>query len=203
MRTPNPARFRPTSLMAVVLTACISLLAACSQIHIDSFQDPVVEFAPLATWAWSPDAGKGPFDIDFPDPRFAESIRNGIADGLSKKGYRQADPAQADFFASYHVVRKSEQSYAPVNETSRVADGWFSQSDDQVSTTADSGGTWAEEFHTGELMVDIRLTSNNIMAWRGKATSEIVYVNPNERSLSRIKRAVSRVMDTFPERPDS
>lgn len=201
MRTLNLARFRPTSLRAVILTVGVSALTACSQIHIDSFQDPAVEFAPLAAWAWSPDAGEGPFDIDFPDPRFAESIRGGIADGLSKKGYRQADPAQADFLVAYHVVQRSEESYAPVNETSRVADGWFSQSDDQVSTTADSGGTWAEEFHTGELMVDIRLTSNKIMAWRGKATTEIIYVNPGERSLSRIKRAVRRVMDTFPERP--
>lgn len=175
-------------------------LGACASIHVESFEDPAVDVGSLSAWAWSPDAGKGPFDIEFSDPAYEAAIREGIASGLSTRGYTVSDTASADFLVSYHAIRKGREGYAPVNDTSDVPENWYSQSDDQVSTTADTGGSWTAEYDQAELIVDIMLQSEKIMAWRGKATTEIIYTRPNRRQLGRLKKAVRRVMNEFPER---
>ena len=185
---------------ALLASALSVLVAACATIHVESFEDPAVDVGGLDSWAWSPDAGKGPFDIEFSDSMYEDAIRDGIAAGLSGNGYTESDTASADFLVSYHAIRRGTEGYAPVNDTSDVPGTWYSQADDQVSTTADSGGSWAAEFDQAELMVDIMLQSEKIMAWRGKATTEIIYTKPNRRQLSRLKKAVRRVMQEFPEK---
>jgi hypothetical protein len=184
-----------------LLASGLSLwLAACASIRVESFEDPAVDVGTLGAWAWSPDAGQGPLDIEFSDPAYEAAIRDGIAAGLSAKGYTATDTASADFLVSYHAMRKGREGYVPVNDTSDVPENWYSQADDQVSTTADPGGSWAAEYDQAELIVDIMLRSQKIMAWRGKAVTEVIYTKPSRRQLGRLKKAVRRVMEEFPEK---
>lgn len=175
------------------LIPCLALaLAACSQFHVRSRQDPAVAFGSLRTFAWLPKHEAAPADQDVQDRSFDRRIRAAVDRQLREKGYEPATDGDPDFLLNYRV--------ASTPSTSMRGDpslgGW--------------GGWWigwpgwegfsTEGYDEGALFIAALDPETRHLIWVGVAQARLLPHVSYERTLDRIDDAVEHILESFPRR---
>ncbi len=98
-----------TRVASMVLFAAATLLATgCgSDLTVQTHRDPSIRIPAKATYAWDPTplTPKHPAELDprANNPTIHGRVKRAIETVLASKGFRQVDPATADFLVQYRV----------------------------------------------------------------------------------------------------
>jgi hypothetical protein len=200
---PRP-RARPRSCAAASLAVCAAaavLAAACSTLRVEVDRDSTVTIPPGATWAWGPEPmPKRPDELD---PRVNNSIIHGrvqraVEAVLAEKGFRRADPAQADFLVEYRVgVRDRSETVTQTIGTPPVpvaygpwGPGWaWGYYGPPMVTTRQI------QYTEGALMIDIVQRSTGKLAFRATGIDSITREDGSDEA---VREVVTKLLRDVP-----
>ena len=169
---------RLTVRLLLLLSAAALACSSTGNAPAQASYDHSVNFSTLKTFGWpeNPEQENAPGGA-IVDARFVyEHVQSDVSDTLTKKGFRNAGGAAADFYVEYHtrmagILEKDKYgvySWAPVA---------------------------AQYYREGTLVLDIRDSTKKLI-WRGWAT-RLLGTNP-EGIARNISKSVSEILASFP-----
>lgn len=194
----------PAAGLGLAAAALLLLTAACSTLRVDVDRDPTVPIPAGATWAWGPEpAPKQPDELD---PRVNNSIIHGrvqhaVEAVLAQKGFRQTDPARADFLVEYRVgVRDRRETVSQVvgpppgpigyGPYGPWGAGWaWGYYGPPVVTTREI------RYTEGALLIDLIQRSTGRLAFRATGTDSITREDGSEEA---VREVVTRLLRDLP-----
>lgn len=173
----------------IVLTVAFILSVSCSPISFQSDYNPDADYTKLKTFKFYKDE-KVSGDALAGRPMLRDKIRNAIRDALKKKGYTE-DKNNPDFLIVLFGVMKGKlktsgwgyyQWYNPWWGTSAYSDREIDVS----------------HYEQGSLVIDIVLTKNKELIWRGIADG-LTKQNLSPQELDEaVEYIVNKILNDFP-----
>jgi hypothetical protein len=145
--------------------------------EVETHFDKSVDFSAFHTYAWS----KG---NDASDPKAHKTIIAEIETRMTALGYKQAPPASADVFLTYHVVRGSEVDLKKLDQLQKT----------ETQEKATAGATRV----LGRLAVVLSRPSTRATLWSA-GTRRRLSEDPAKWNED-LNRAVTSLFETYPGR---
>lgn len=168
-------------LLSTALFLCGGL-SACSSISVTNDYDTTVNFAKFKTWSWLPEAGAPGSNAEGVVSLSGARIREAVEGDLIARGYPMV-ASGGSFLVAFHTViqERLEAGAEPYGY------GW---------RTGYGGAPLV--YDEGSLMVDFVDPKTKSMIWRGVASAVVDASDSAEKRESRIREAVSKLLDQFP-----
>jgi len=181
----------------VALVPLLLCLGCASNIEVrGGGHDPHYDFTKVRTYAWTPRETLGDPRID--EALLEERVHEAVDQELAGKGFRLAEPAQADVLVGYRAVLGRSRRQGPGAGTTEYAGIW---TDDYTPRDATGGSSTVDRMvYEGTLVLRIQDRASGHLVWEATAETDI---NPrrsseSERREEKIRRAIRAMLGTFP-----
>ena len=169
-----------------LLAAAAALgLTACSGISTNTDWDDSFDFGTLSTYAWMDQGLEGGVS-----EIMLRRLNMAVDDHLAASGFTKADRTVADFLVAYHVGAQDREQY---DTYGYGAGGWWDGYWGGGMTT-----TTVHTYTEGTLILDFIDRASNELFWRGSASATIDQMDPPDKRIERIRKAVDKLMKDFP-----
>jgi hypothetical protein len=182
-----------TSKFAILaaLTLPLLILCGCSTVSVTTDHDPSAPFASYRSYALEPPAKVPPLA-----PSEDSALRSTLRNELAARGIREvAANEKPDLAVVPHISlqqRYSVQQYTQWGYAPGMWPYWGGFYGGWVGMPVTTINTYTE----GTLVLDFVDTSKQSLVFRG--TGRATVSNNNERNASRIREAVTKIVDRFP-----
>jgi hypothetical protein len=174
----------------LALGLALTLAAGCSDIHVETSQDPSANFGAVKTWSWYEMVSDQPADPTIPELS-RRRIKNCIQTELEARGYKWAPADQADILIKWLALTGGPVDMNPIGFR-------FGESDAPPPPDTGSSVTVSE----GSLVIDVIWNKPpRKIIWRGSAEGTVSRGVPDEVRQARIEEAVGKTLHSFPSRP--
>jgi Domain of unknown function (DUF4136) len=198
---PNRPLLPPGRVAAIRLglaAAVLLVTSGCSSLRVEVDRDSTVPIPAGATWAWGPEPT--PKRSDELDPRVNNSIIHGrvqraVETVLAEKGFRQTDPARADFLVEYRVAVRDRREMVTQTVGSPVpygfgGPGWaWGYYGPPVVTTREI------RYTEGALLIDLVQQATGKLAFRAIGRES---VTRDDGSAEAVHEVVTRLLRDLP-----
>ena len=190
----------PRTLLVFV---CLSLFSGCSTTQPSKIEtgSKLIKDAKLAgrtTFRFLPNRVMEAAEAVSNAPYWYSQIGTAIAQGLSRKGYRQVGDAKADLLVAYHLVLKRTQAVTMLSNYSGydLSRSEIAQADLAKFTDPKKPG----EAPVGLLIIDIIDPTHRQLLWRGWAKTNLTGDRDPNRLSELITDVVARTLANFPSK---
>jgi hypothetical protein len=168
----------------LMLVAC----ASSSGVHVKSDRNPGTDFGRYASYAWArAPLGGGVWPARNDRTAFDWKVRELVDAELTRKGYAQGAPGQADLLVDYRVSVQEKELSDTFGEYARYRSAGGEEG---------LGEAWVQGYREGTLVMEVSDAATRRLVWYGSASA---VVNPALRD-QRMPDAMRRVFETFPPR---
>ncbi len=179
--------------------ASVVVSAAAIRVHVQ--YDREVDFTPLRSYAWHPDgAGRVmAMTSQHDDPeeirrRLEPVIVSAIEQELVRRGFTPAPAStRPDLHVSYYLLISPAGA-----STDMLADftlpGWGLPPIRRATN-------YLRVVERGSLVIDVSVTSDDAVAWRGVAEAEVDRQKTDQERAARLREAVAKMLEQFPPKP--
>jgi hypothetical protein len=156
--------------LALFLTVVLLAAGCASPLSVKTQRDPSIAIPSGATWAWNPTppAERLPGELDprVDNPTIHGRIKGAIETVLASKGFRQVDPATAEFLVNYRAGVRNVRQWQQV-----------------LSGGAGTGHMSVRpmDYTEGGLLIDFLEQSTGKLAFRSWALKDVVREDPSEK----------------------
>ena len=182
---------------------CLSLFSGCSTTQPSKIEtgSKLINDAKLAgrtTFRFLPNRVMEAAEAVSNAPYWYSQIGKAIAQGLSRKGYRQVGDAKSDLLVAYHLVLKRTQAVSILNNYSGydLSRSEIAQSDLAKFTDPKNPG----DAPVGLLIIDIIDPTHRQLLWRGWAKTNLAGNRDPNRLSGLITDVVARTLANFPSK---
>ena len=168
----------------VMLVAC----ASSSGVRVKSDRNPDADFGRYATYAWArAPLGGGVWPARNDRTAFDWKVRELVDAEMTRKGYAQGAPGQADLLVDYRVSVQEKELSDTFGEYAKYRSAGGEQG---------LGEAFVQGYEEGTLVVEVSDAATRRLVWYGSASA---VVNPALRN-QRMPDAMQRVFASFPPR---
>ena len=177
------------ALTAGILLAWIALGASGCATSVEVEFDAVEDFSGYRTWSWLPPGWPTPRDRVGRD--LHHQVRAAIERGLEARGYALAQPAEADFFVTYHLTLERQLVEAIETPAMQTLSTHHREGGYEVTASRRT----LQLYEEGTLVLDVADGQDRQLVWRGVGTRRV-----RESFGIRADDVVSALLDRFPPR---
>jgi hypothetical protein len=196
-------RYLCVDLRTLLVFVCLSLFSGCSTAQAAKIEtgSKLIKDARLAgrtSFRLLPNRVMEAAEAVSNSPYWYSQIGKAIAEGLSRKGYRQAGHAKADLLVAYHLVLKRTEAVTVLNNYSGydLSRSEIAQTDLAKFTDPKKPG----EAPLGLLIIDIIDPTHRQLLWRGWAKTNLTGNRDPKRLSGLITDVVARTLANFPSK---
>jgi uncharacterized protein DUF4136 len=180
------------------------IACGCSTMQVKSYSSAQSNFSGLKTYSWAPGPQQlsGNPRIDG-NPELDKLVREDIDAELAHRGYVRAADGTPDFLVGYHATLNKRVSVETLDESSGYEPNYSFDYGLRVTPEEDRqavGRKYVDTFNEGTLIIDVVNPKTKQLMWRGTAIDEVNFKNNPERRQAKIKEAVKKILDQFPQK---
>lgn len=188
--------------LAVVLLPLLLAGACLNPLNVRASHDPSFDFGGIKTYGWLPQPNSGDPRID--DERIARLVVPAVDAEMKARGFQPATDEPADFFVGYQVMVRLRRDVGTSSDihTEGYETIWTEDYSPRVlQDVAPEAEQVEREYEVGELTLEIAEGERQDIVWRASAETEVEAGDSEEKSASRVRRAVRKMLAEFPPKP--
>jgi hypothetical protein len=179
------------SVLLLIATAMVLMLASCSSVTVKSDYDPGVDFSQFKNFALY--SGKMiPGDELHLHPLIKKRVEANLIEELQRKGFKLVDEKDADFIVVSHAGVKDKTQVTNWGGAG-YGYGWYDPWWGPYGSRVD-----VNQYEESTLVIDMVSTKNKQMAWRGMGTGIVKEYSSPEDQNETVKKYVTQILNEFP-----